>query len=78
MSTLIPEISISEFKSLKASELKQLKSCEVTSDGDYLFTFVNGKAETSGYLRTQTEYNSQRANAVSGKTLEEIKGAVLV
>ena len=72
MATLIPEISITEFKKLKAHELKQLKSMEVYSDGEYLFTFVNGKTETSGYLRTQTEYNCQRANAVGGKTLDEI------
>ena len=78
MATLIPNISITEFKKLKVYELRQMKSMEVYADGEYLFTFVNGKAETSGYLRTQTEYNSQRANAVSGKTLEEIKEAVLV
>ena len=77
MATLIPEISISDFKKLKVHELKRMKSCEVYADGEYVFTFVNGKAETSGYLRTQTEYNCQRANAVSGKKLEEIREAVL-
>ena len=76
MSTLIPAVSITDFKKLKVHELKQLKSCEVISDGEYLFTFVNGKVETSGYLRTQTEYNCQRANAVSGKSLEEVREAV--
>ena len=72
MATLIPEITITEFRKLKAHELKGLKSCEVVSDGEYLFTFVNGLTEPSGYLRLQTEYNCQTANAVGGKTLEEI------
>ena len=72
MATLIPEISITEFRKLKASELKRLKSCEVYADGQYLFTFVNGNTEVSGYLRTQTEYNCQTANAVGGERLERI------
>lgn len=76
MATLIPEISKTELFKLKVSELKQLKSMEVYADGEYLGTWVNGKAETSGYLRTQTEYNCLNSNAVSGKTLEEIKEAV--
>jgi len=73
MSTLIPEITITEFRNLKAFELKQLKSCEVYSDGAYLFTFVNAQTD---YIKAQAEYLSQRGNAASGKTLEEIKEAV--
>lgn len=72
MSELISSYSFTEFKKLKAHQLKRLKSCEVTSDGTYLFTFVNGMTEPSGYLRTQTEFNAQVANAVGGETLEEI------
>lgn len=74
MATLIPEISITEFRKLKANELKELKSCEVTADGEYLFTFVNPQTD---YIRVRTEYLCQTGNAVSGKTLEEIKEAVL-
>ena len=72
MSELIPNITFTEFKKLKADQLKRLKSAEITFNGEYLFTFVNGKTEPSGYLRTQTEYNCQTANAVGGETLEQI------
>lgn len=72
MAEFIPEVTITEFKKLKAYQLKELKSCEVYSDGEYLFTFVNGNLEPSGYLRKNTEYNCTNANAVAGKTLEEI------
>ena len=72
MATFIPEITITEFRKLKVHELKRLKSCEVMSDGEYLFTFVNGYTEPSGYLRTQTEYHCQTSNAVGGETLEQI------
>ena len=72
MAELIPSYSITEFKNLKVHQIKRLKSAEITSNGEYLFTFVNGKLEPSGYLRTQSEYNCQTANAVAGETLEEI------
>jgi len=73
MSSLIPQLSITDFRKLKVPELKRLKSCEVYSDGEYLFTFVNGSIDTSGFLRAQTEYKCQTANAVTGETLEEIQ-----
>jgi hypothetical protein len=72
LSTLIPQITISEFKKLKVSELKRLKSFEVYSDGDYLFTFVNGGIDPSGFLRIQTEYKCQVANGIYGETLEQV------
>jgi len=72
MATLIPEISITEFRKLKVSELKRLKSCEIYSDGAYLFTFVNGGVDASGFLRLQTEYRCQTANGVAGESLENI------
>lgn len=78
MSEFIPEITISEFKKLKVHQLKQLKSCEVYADGEYLFTSVNGNLEPAGFLRKQTENHCLTANALSGKTLEEILGAELV
>lgn len=72
MATMIPEITITEFKKLKAHQLRRLKSAEIYSDGEYLFTFVNGNTEASGYLRTQAEYNCQTANSVGGESIEEI------
>ena len=72
MATLIPQLAITEFRKLRVTELKRLKSCEIYSDGEYLFTFVNGGVDTSGYLRLQTENRCQTANGVCGETLEQI------
>lgn len=70
---LIPEYKWTDFlKVQKTGRLRELKSGEVTFNGEYIFTFTNGNIEASGYLRTQTEYNCQTANAVGGRTLEEI------
>lgn len=76
MATLIPEMSLTDFlafvRKQGAQRLKRLKSCEITFNGEYLFTFVNGNADVSGYLRVQTEYKCQVANAVGGETLEQM------
>ncbi len=72
MATLIPEMTITEFKKLKVPELKRLKSCEIYSDGEYLFTFVNGGVDASGFLRLQTEYKCATANNVCGETIDQI------
>lgn len=72
MSDLIPNISWTEFKKLNIEQLVRLKCCEITYNGGYKWTFVNGALEPSGYLRTQTEYRCLDANAVGGETLEEI------
>lgn len=72
MSTLIPQISISDFHKLKVHQLRRLKSCEVYADGNYLFSFVNGGVDASGFLRLQTEYKCQTSNSVCGESLEKI------
>ena len=73
MATLIPEYSWTDFlKVMKLGQLKELKSGEVKFNGDYLFTFVNGNTDSSGYLRQQSEGRCQVANAVGGKTLQQI------
>ena len=72
MSTLIPMMTISDFKKLKVPELRRLKSCEIYADNEYLFTFVNGSVDASGFLRLQTEYKCQTQNGISGETLENI------
>lgn len=74
MARLIPNINFTEFRKLKEDQLRRLKSAEITFNGSYLFTFVNGKTEPSGYLKMQTEFNCQSANAVGGETLEQILG----
>lgn len=75
MASLIPELTVTEFKALKAHELRELKSCEVFADGEYLFTFLNAQTP---FIKAKAEYMGQLSNAVSGKTIEEIKGAVPV
>ena len=72
MNEFLPEISLTEFRKLKPEQLRELKNCEVTINCEYLFTFVNGNTEPSGYLRMKCQYDGAAANAVGGKTLEDI------
>ncbi len=72
MATMIPNITITEFKKLKVYQLKELKSCEVYADGEYLFTFLNGNLEPSGYIRDNVESYGESSNSLGGKTIEEI------
>ncbi len=72
MATLVPTITITEFRKLKAAQMKELKSCEVYSDGEYLFTFLNAALEASGYVRVNAEEWALTSNTVGGKTIEEI------
>ncbi len=72
MSDLIPNISFTEFHKLKESQLRRLKSAEITFNGEYLFTFVNGSIDVSGYLRMQTEYKCLNVNVIAGKNIEQI------
>jgi len=75
MATLIPNYNWTDFlKVAKVRQLHRLKSGEVSYNGEYLFTFVNGAVDTSGYLRTQTEYKCQTANSVAGETIEQVLG----
>ena len=74
MATLIPMMQISDFHKLEVHQLRRLKSCEVYDGDDYVFTFVNGGVDASGFLRIQTESRSQTANGVCGETLETILG----
>uniref|UniRef100_A0A6M3IIA8 Uncharacterized protein n=1 Tax=viral metagenome TaxID=1070528 RepID=A0A6M3IIA8_9ZZZZ len=73
MSTLVPQMSITEFRKLKVPQLRQLKCYEIYADGEYLFTFIN---PSTTFIRVQTEYIGQSSNAVSGKILEEVLGNV--
>lgn len=77
MSTLIPEIPLSEFKKLKASDIRQLKSCEIIADGEYLCTVVippeNAGMTITDHTRTQAEYLAVSANTVGGKNIEQIR-----
>lgn len=72
MAEFIPEIAWTEFKKLKPEQLRKMKSCEVYFNCEYQFTFVNGHTEPAGFLRKMTEHHCLTANAVGGKTIEEI------
>ena len=73
MATLIPEYKWTDFlKVQKLGRLKELKNGEVMFNGEYYFTFINGRTEETGYLRMQSEFNGQTANGVGGLTIEEI------
>ena len=69
MATMIPEIALSDFKRLKASEMKRLKSAEITVDGEYLFTYINPQ---TGFIRASAESLGQLSNVIDGKSLEDI------
>ena len=72
MSSLIPSYPIGKFKLLKANEIKRLKSCEVTSDGEFLFLFIN---PSTGFIRDQVEGLAQLSNSNGGEDLEKILGS---
>ena len=73
MATLIPNYNWTDFlKVMKLGQLHRLKSGEVMYNGEYLFTFVNGNVDSSGYLRLHTESRAQITNGVCGETLEQI------
>ena len=69
MASLIPQINITEFRKLKVPELKRLKSSEIYSDGEYLFSFCNPKTD---YIRIHVENLSQLSNSIGGESLENI------
>jgi hypothetical protein len=69
MATLIPNYALSDFKKLKASEIRQLKSCELVADGEYVCTIVIPQTD---FIRVQVENTAQLGNSVSGKTLEQV------
>ena len=75
MSGLIPQIPYSEFKKLKASQIRELKACEVIADGEHLFTAIIPHSDlvSTTYIRTQAEYLGMKANMVGGKDLDDVK-----
>ena len=70
MSELIPSVAFSELKKLNARQIKQMKSCEVSSDGKYLFTIVVPQTD---FIKTQIEYLCQLSNSVGGEDLSKVR-----
>ena len=70
MATLIPTYNWTDFlKLVKSGRTKELKSCEIKFNSEYLFTFINPSTE---FIRTQAEYLGENSNGVGGKSLEKI------
>ena len=74
MSELIPTMTITEFRQLKANQIKQLKSIEITSDGEHLFTVIipHGDIYSSSHIKEQAEYLGMKSNIAGGLDPEEI------
>ena len=62
-------IKFEVFNNLTAHQLRRLKSCVVTLDGEYLFTFINPNTD---YIKLKAENLALLSNTVGGETLEEI------
>lgn len=70
LNLLIPDYPLSEFQKLTAQEIKQLKCCALTDNGEYLCTVI---VPGTDYIKLQAEYNGQLSNSVAGKELADIK-----
>jgi len=75
MSNLIPSYPLSKIRNLSGKQLRELKSCEVTVDGEYAFTIIS---PTTDYIKLQAEYLGQLGNSVGKHTLEEVNAPLPV
>ena len=79
--SLIPQITISEFKKLTGAEIKEMKSVEVTADGEVVFYAIippyRGGMSINDNIRTQAEYLGHRGNSVGGLEPQELLGEKL-
>ncbi len=79
MAELIPTITWTDLvKIVKQGKLPELKACEITFNGDHLFTAIipHGDFVAQAYLKTQATYLAVKANISEGKEPEELlKGA---
>lgn len=77
MADLIPQYSLTEFKKLNADQLKGLKCCELTVDGEYVCTVIipplNGGMSINDHCRAQAAYLGVSGNSVGGKELSELQ-----
>ncbi len=75
--SLIPSISLTDFKKLKPAEIAALKSCEVTLSGEHLFTAVipprEGGHTVVESIRARAEELAMTGNAVGGQAPQVIK-----
>jgi hypothetical protein len=68
---LVPQVNLSDFKKMKAIDIKEMKSVEVISDGETLFFAIippaNGGASVTDNIKTQATYLGVLSNTVGGK-----------
>ena len=74
--SLIPECNWTDFVSIiKKGKVKDLKSCEITYNGEHIFTAIipHGDMMSSDYAKIQAEYLGVKSNIVGGKDPGELK-----
>lgn len=78
MSDLIPDMTITEFKKLHARDIKRMKSVEVYSDGEHLFTALIPKGDFGArdYIKIEAEALGLRSNISGGLDPQESKVVV--
>ncbi len=76
---LIPSVTYTDFKKLTHSQIKELKSCEVTFYNQTLFIAIipsdKGGTAIKDDVTTHAEFLAVRMNSVSGKEYAEVKDA---
>lgn len=73
MATLVPNITLEDFKKLDASQIRRMKCCEVF-DGEYVFTCTVPRTD---YIRMEAENKGQLSNSVGGESFEEVMRDVI-
>lgn len=70
MSDLIPTVNWTDFlKVAKLGKLRELKSCEIFFNSEYLFTFISPQND---HIRIKAEYDSMVSNSIGGISIEDI------
>ena len=75
MSDLIPVVAWTDLvRIVKQGKIRELKACEITFNGEYLFTALipHGDMYSGDYIRTQGEYLALKANITGGLSPEEL------
>ena len=78
---LIPEMTIVEFRKLKAEQIKEMKSVIVTANGERLFTCIiaplNAGTAITDKINAEAEYLGMSGNTVGGKEPAEVINAAV-
>lgn len=70
LSNMVPNIPFTALKQFNAEQVRNMQSCEITSDGEYLFTLIvvpkNAGMTIGDNIKTNAEYLAVRSNTVGG------------